>query len=135
MHANVSLDGSPGRRSGQKRDRVMRLKSTAVMAVFLIAFCSGASAADLGMPPAIPASEGPFEFGTGWYLRGDIGYAFNNKTGIEYGGLPLTNTKINNTWSAGGGFGYKFNNWFRADITAEYRNDATATGIGQFANT
>ncbi|MBP0651767.1 hypothetical protein J8J40_32370, partial [Mycobacterium tuberculosis] len=57
-----------------------------VRAAFLVSFAviAGAAApgvtaaADLGRPPVIgDESMIPEDIGTGWYLRGDVGYSFN----------------------------------------------------------
>jgi opacity protein-like surface antigen len=110
----------------------------------LFALARAAGAADLLPPP--PALEPPpptaYEF-NGWYLRGDVGIGMNATTpslavspdvlaaGIAGGTLDAaaTNTFYNPTISASGifdlGFGYQFNNWFRADFTEEYRGGAS----------
>jgi opacity protein-like surface antigen len=108
------------------------------------ALARSAGAADLLPPP--PALEPPppaaAEF-NGWYLRGDVGLGINATkpslavspdplaVGIAGGTLDAaaTNTFYNPTLSASGivdlGFGYQFNNWFRADFTEEYRGGAS----------
>ena len=89
-----------------------------------------AAAADLLPPlPEMPGPVAPIaEVGTGWYLRGDIGYVdyakpdeapFNAATVP-----PLDNLALENTWSVGVGVGYKLNAWLRADVTADYRTTA-----------
>ena len=100
---------------------------------------SMASAADMPsiMPPppqqyyAPPAED----FG-GWYLRGDVGMT-NSATKLHvnaYDTLPagtLLNQQgegFNGGTSWGLGVGYKFNNWFRADVTGEYRSRVNFTG-------
>lgn len=60
------------------------------------------------------------EFGSGWYLRGDIGYRFtNNLRGFSSNGVPLSGETFEDAMVVGGGFGYK-ERWFRADITVDY---------------
>jgi opacity protein-like surface antigen len=83
------------------------------------------------LPPPPVVDEAPAvgaELGTGWYLRGDLGYVDYDKIqDAPYGipGLPpLENEKLAKTWSIGGGVGYKFNNWFRTDVTVDWRDDA-----------
>ncbi len=96
--------------------------------------------ADYRLPPP-PPMEGPgpvvSELGAGWYLRGDVGYAVavNPVVNLSILGVstPYTNEKIEPTFTAGGGFGYKFLNWLRADLTADYRFDTDFTGaLGPF---
>ncbi len=93
-----------------------RARATALTATLGALCVSAATAADMPfaslLPP--PPSSQPVEFGTGWYLRGDIGYSnmpipvivadFVNslgRTGAASGGL---------------GFGYQYNNWLRTDF-------------------
>jgi opacity protein-like surface antigen len=98
-----------------------------------------ATAADLlAPPPPMPADGSAVaELGTGWYLRGDVGYVdyAKPKEGLGYSvGLPFDSIKLEDTWSLGGGFGYRFNNWFRADVTADYRSDARITALSSGSN-
>jgi opacity protein-like surface antigen len=83
---------------------------------------AAAQAADLPAPHMpMPA---PVEFAGGWYLRGDVGVSsydadkFNNPaiTGPTYYGQDFGSGSF-----AGAGVGYQFSNWFRADVTGEYR--------------
>jgi len=96
-------------------------------------FSSAALAADMPsiMPPPPQQYYAPQveDFG-GWYLRGDIGVTTTNAklhTAI-YDQLSAAGTPFQQLGhgfdggtSYGVGVGYKFNNWFRADITGEYR--------------
>jgi opacity protein-like surface antigen len=90
-----------------------------------------ARAADLGIarPPMPPVLE---EYGSGWYLRGDIGWTGYTGVSADYviDGVPysdFTSTKLEDSWFAGAGMGYRFG-WFRADITADYRFQSQFTG-------
>ncbi|TDR88898.1 opacity protein-like surface antigen [Enterovirga rhinocerotis] len=92
-------------------------------------------AATLLAAPAIaadPAMDG-FPGGTaaplntsGWYLRGDIGGFAHLRSSVE-GLLPngdirsFERERISDALSLGGGVGYRFNEWLRADVTAEWR--------------
>jgi opacity protein-like surface antigen len=78
-----------------------------------------ANAADLG--PAMPygAEQDPVILGTGWYLRGDIGYADNNLPTMNYGAVPFTHEEFSKGWMGGLGAGYQFNKWLRADATID----------------
>lgn len=102
---------------------------------------SVALAADIpaGPPPQYYAPPPVEDFG-GWYLRGDIGMsntrgklfapAYNdastvsaNQIGHEFtGGMTY-----------GLGVGYQFNNWFRMDVTGEYRSRVQFSGT-DYAN-
>lgn len=97
---------------------------------------SSARAADMALPPPPPLEPlaAPItELGTGWYLRGDVGYVdFGKVKDAPYGPhrsdpVPpplLDHERLGNTWSFGGGIGYQLNGWFRLDGTVDYRNDA-----------
>jgi opacity protein-like surface antigen len=74
------------------------------------------------------------DFG-GWYLRGDIGttntsgqlfqdsYNLPSTLSVEHLGHGFTGGT-----SYGLGVGYQFNNWFRADVTGEYRSKVAFGG-------
>jgi opacity protein-like surface antigen len=97
---------------------------------------TAAFAADMPIaPPPMYAPPPAAEFG-GWYLRGDIGFSnqlvkdvkLNNPA--QYAGLSSFNQTTN--FDTGGtyqlGVGYQFNNWFRADITGQYRGKSSFKG-------
>jgi opacity protein-like surface antigen len=79
-------------------------------------------------PPAPPVEE----FG-GWYLRGDIGFS-NQKVKRLDNVLDANNLSSNQNLGFdtagifGGGVGYQFNNWFRADVTGQYRGNSNFKG-------
>ena len=87
-----------------------------------------ARAADMPAAPSFdPVEEERVTFGTGWYLRGDIGAANDIKLSVGSIPLPSTNSFIN-SWSAGLGFGYKYNEWFRTDVTVDFRRARSFQG-------
>lgn len=79
---------------------------------------------DFGEPPA-PAQ--PVEFGTGWYIRGDAAFAMDSLPEISPLGFFPDNSGLRNTYSLGFGGGYKFNNWFRTDVTLDWRDPLSAS--------
>jgi opacity protein-like surface antigen len=90
------------------------------LSVIACAFLSfAAQAADMPFPSPLspPANDGPIEWGTGWYLRGDIGAAQSSLTTTD--GIVLPQSFPNN-WTAGLGGGYQYNNWLRTDVTVDY---------------
>src|SRR5579872_729706 len=97
---------------------------------------TAAFAAD--MPIAAPpyAPPPPAEFG-GWYLRGDIGFSNQRVSSIRNTNpalyADLTSFQETTGFDTGGiyqlGAGYQFNNWFRADITGEYRGSTNFHGL------
>src|SRR5690606_21355862 len=95
-------------------------------AVALSALAGVAKAADLPpiVPPPPPPVEAPIEYGSGWYLRGDVGFDVAKADPDLYQSAPVVDLygeKMDKAWSVGVGAGYQFNSWFRADVTAEYR--------------
>ena len=75
-------------------------------ALVLSGISAQASAADLLPPPPPLPSEGSVvsELGTGWYLRGDVGYVdyANPREALGYSaGLPFDSIRLANTWSGG----------------------------------
>src|SRR5262245_13955670 len=96
---------------------------------------TAANAAD--MPQMLPPYSPPpiEEYAAGWYLRGDIGMT-NQQFGSIFQRLyntPGTSVEhVGMGWDAstffGLGVGYKFNDWFRADFTGEYRGKANFHG-------
>ncbi|MEH2529387.1 opacity protein-like surface antigen [Bradyrhizobium sp. AZCC 1588] len=94
---------------------------------------SAAFAADMAIAPP-PYAPAPVveDFG-GWYLRGDIGFS-NQRVDRLNNALDATLTssvQTNNFTTAGIfglGVGYKVNNWFRADVTGEYRGNSQFFG-------
>ena len=97
--------------------------------------------------PAAPMAEPPMLRGTvapdysGWYLRGDVGVGatqsrkWTQPATTPAAGTTLTenirNTSLTDGAFVGVGAGYQFNNWFRADITGEYRGAISAKGTYQ----
>lgn len=60
-----------------------------------------------------------FEFGSGWYLRGDVAGSNDNEPSI-LGTLAASSTRRDWNYAVGGGVGYQFTDYFRADVTADY---------------
>ncbi len=95
---------------------------------------TAANAADMPqlMPPPMPYHE---DFAKGWYLRGDIGMS-NQKVKTLFNALYDTADRVDSIHKEfdsapifGLGIGYQFNNWFRADLTGEYRGGSTFHGL------
>jgi len=96
---------------------------------------SAALAADMPIapPPAYYPPPPPQEFG-GWYLRGDVGFSNQRVRTRDFYNYP-TLLSLNQTSSFdtagifGVGVGYQFNNWFRADVTGQYRGNSNFHGL------
>jgi opacity protein-like surface antigen len=94
---------------------------------------SAALAADLPPPPMyVPP---PVEDFGGWYLRGDIGFSNQQVKSLDNALYYTPGTSVQNTGLGfdtagifGLGAGYRFNNWFRADVTGEYRGKSNFHG-------
>jgi len=96
-------------------------------------FSTVAFAADMPIAPP-PYAPAPMveDFG-GWYLRGDIGFSnqrvdrLTNARDVTVASSLQTNN-FNTAGIFGLGVGYKVNNWFRADVTGEYRGNSQFHG-------
>ncbi len=95
---------------------------------------TAAFAADMAIAPP-PAMYGPppaADFG-GWYLRGDIGMTNQRMKSLDN---PDPNAALftavgmgfDSGMLFGGGVGYQFNSWFRADLTGQWRGRANFHG-------
>ncbi|MFI5013987.1 MAG: outer membrane protein [Hyphomicrobiales bacterium] len=100
-----------------------------------------AQAADLAPLPAPPLPP-PVEFAGNWYIRGDVGVASYSTsqwtqpvTGLNPGDQLLSSGFISKSIQepafVDAGVGYQFNQWFRGDVTAEYRTAVGLRGIFQ----
>jgi opacity protein-like surface antigen len=109
------------------------LKKLALASAAVIVTVPAALAADIPyMPPPAPAPAPVECCGSGWYLRGDIGFSAERAGTFHEDGLNPPPTSVQNVGSGfetGGiwrvGIGYQFTPWLRADITGEYRSPAT----------
>ncbi|MBB5047094.1 opacity protein-like surface antigen [Rhodopseudomonas rhenobacensis] len=95
---------------------------------------TGAFAADMPIAPPPPAMYAPppaEDFG-GWYLRGDIGMTNQDlkfkDTNPASAGYQDRGFESASSTLFGLGVGYQVNNWFRADVTGQYRGKAALHG-------
>jgi opacity protein-like surface antigen len=88
--------------------------------------CAAAHAAD--PPRSWPVYERPapryVEMVSGWYVRGDFGYRFNEMQSVQ-GGQPVTSFNYPDSLGVTFGGGYKYQ-WFRFDATVDYAPRVTA---------
>jgi opacity protein-like surface antigen len=95
-----------------------------------------ALAADMPMAPPAYYPPPPVEDPSGWYLRGDIGFSNQQVKNIRhsdpanYANLTSLNqtAQFDTAGIFGVGVGYQFNNWFRGDVTAQYRGNSNFKG-------
>jgi opacity protein-like surface antigen len=93
------------------------LKATILASVMLLPAALPARAADLDAP----ADPGLI----GLYLRGDIGWSILDVQGVDN----------DDSFVVGGGVGYKFNDFFRADVTADWSGDYTIAPGAEISTT
>jgi len=100
------------------------LRKWALLGAFAVIVQGGAAlAADIPETPVVALPPASVEFGSGWYLRGDIGYKLYAAPDAHFdviGYGDMINESMSNVFAAGGGVGYKFSPWFRADFTLDY---------------
>lgn len=116
------------------------LKPAIAFAAVAMTGASAASAADLPLLPEPPPIVHVESFG-GWYLRGDIGVSTQKSDNPENPVLDAAFPPNQLEWLASGfdsagfvgvGAGYRFNNWFRADVTGEYRGVSRYNGLDRY---
>ena len=112
----------------------LQILTRTVFALSVAGLTAPALGADL-LPPAPTIEldrEEVTELGTGWYLRGDVGYTnYNRPRDVVFspGPVPLLDgERLEDTFSIGGGIGYQFLNWLRVDATVDHRAGAKFTG-------
>jgi opacity protein-like surface antigen len=101
---------------------------SSLAAIFMIA-TGAAQAADYVLPPP------PQSCCSGWYLRGDIGFSnqqVDHISNVNYANFSSV-TNIDKDFDSapffGLGIGYTVNDWFRVDVTGEYRGNANFHGF------
>jgi opacity protein-like surface antigen len=100
---------------------MFKLSTIALAACALaVTAMSAAKAADLTPTPYVPP---PPAVG-GWYLRGDIGYKIWANPSVDWddslAGVDFDDENLDDTGMIGVGVGYRFNQWFRADVTLDW---------------
>lgn len=99
---------------------VLRLAAPAAV---IAALASPSLGADYDPPIIIDEAPEvvPVEVGSGWYLRGDVGYTIDGRTENRSGDfLGISVREENNRFLGGGGIGYHFTDYFRTDVTAAF---------------
>lgn len=109
-----------------------RLKLSLLGAVAMAAVIGAngaAHAADLLPPPPVIEAPEVVVKKSGWYLRGDISYDFQDLRGahiLNQGNVAAFNKgyDVDDSFNIGLGVGYQVNDNFRVDLTGEYVFDA-----------
>jgi opacity protein-like surface antigen len=111
---------------------VARLTYLTVVGAIACGLAGVVHAADLPEPAAFDSEAEVVELGTGWYLRGDVGYIdYATPRDVAFGipgTLPLDGERLDKTFSLGGGIGYQFTSWVRTDVTVDHRFGAEFSG-------
>jgi len=95
----------------------MTFKSLTALALAAVLLpLSPVNAADYDPPIYVDQAPDyqPVEVGSGWYLRGDVGYAFNKPFDDRVGSTGFTTKST--LFDGNIGMGYHFNDYFRADL-------------------
>lgn len=113
-------------------------KALSLATVVVLGTVASAAAADLLPPPPPMPAPIPAPLDTsGWYIRADVGvgvddsYSFRstfqpvNAFGAAVPPVSRVFSSMGDSAIFGAGFGYQFNNWFRGDVTGEYRTSAS----------
>ncbi|MHA6642972.1 outer membrane protein [Mesorhizobium sp. A623] len=76
----------------------------------------------------------PVEVGSGWYLRGDVGYSFGDPV---YDFELLGEETKHQRFTGGLGVGYHFDDWLRGDVTLNYLGGDTydLSNVGSASHT
>ena len=93
-------------------------------------------AADFYEPPIEQPVSEPVQLAeaSGWYLRGDVGYAFTKLRGANFYQGPgrfvrdFDDADLDDSWTAGVGVGYQINHYLRTDLTLDYLGKADFDG-------
>src|SRR5262245_5029099 len=127
MVNNASRNGRADRGPAQLRG-VSAMKLLLRIALSLAALAPlAAHAADYEPPIIVDEAPEyvPVEVGSGWYLRGDVSYIFDSSIdGVDYTvfdpialadeSASFTSASLDTDFAWGGGFGYRFTDYFRA---------------------
>ena len=101
------------------------LRKSLAITLTSVLLCGSALAADMGYLPPPDYSltpEQPETLGNGWYLRGDAGWTREMPPVLAADAALSAALGTKNGWVATIGAGYQFNNYFRTDLTFDYRN-------------
>ncbi|QIB33344.1 outer membrane protein [Ancylobacter pratisalsi] len=91
-------------------------------------------ASGLGAADDLLAKAPTVEDSSGWYLRGDVGYVFNETPDWSALNFNSTDPALGDAWLLGVGAGFRVTDWLRVDATADYRTEADYTTAGLSAD-
>jgi opacity protein-like surface antigen len=125
---NGKLRGSAPTAGSDSEGRVVMSRVVAIVALAGVVCVQAAGVMAADMPNTLPPAYEPvvvppraFDLSTGWYLRGDLGYAWGRIDGAQSASpFPSpTENKLGNNFVAGVGAGIK-TQWARTDVTVDY---------------
>ncbi|MBZ9815588.1 outer membrane protein [Mesorhizobium sp. CA7] len=95
---------------------ISRSRIASALAAIILLPMTPALAADYDPPIYVDQAPDyqPVEVGSGWYLRGDVGYAFNKP--YDFSETPAGLSTKNSPLSGSIGMGYHFNDYFRGEL-------------------
>jgi len=106
------------------------------LSTIALVVCAGAVTA---MPSAKAADLTPEPIPSivvhGWYLRGDIGYSNQQVDSLDnalydtYDSIDNVSADFDGAPFFSAGVGYRWNHWFRTDVTGEYRSKSDFDGL------
>jgi opacity protein-like surface antigen len=97
-------------------------RTSALLGAFALILPTGA-ALSADMAEYLAAAPVPYEVSSNWYLRGDLGYKWYNAPDASFnftGFGPMIDESLGDTGVVGFGFGHKWNEFFRTDVTLDY---------------
>lgn len=138
-------DCEPGTIEG-KSVMLTRIAVSSCLAVLgMAASVNAADLDDIIYAQELPVTQ-PVEIGSGWYLRGDLGYSvdtsgaatsyrvFNAGPPVSYGTGLFDGSSLSSDWSGSVGAGYSFTDYLRSDLTLDYSTGTFGFGTGAGAN-
>jgi opacity protein-like surface antigen len=110
------------------------IKTSLIAGAAALTIAAPAGAADMP-PPMVYKAPVAVQTG-GWYLRGDIGFSNQKIDEVTSPAFTPSVSVLSKGVDAapfgGLGFGYTFNNWFRVDVTGEYRGGANVRVLDSY---
>ncbi|ARQ02547.1 outer membrane protein [Pseudorhodoplanes sinuspersici] len=107
-----------------------KIHTSLIAGMAIAAIVAPAYAADMPAPMVFKAPVKEF---SGWYLRGDIGMTNQKVKSIDNvlfdPSVQVVHKEFESGMLFGAGLGYQFNDWFRVDVTGEYRGKTAFRGF------
>jgi opacity protein-like surface antigen len=114
------------------------LKAALIGAFTFVAPGTAAIAADMPEPPVFEPP--PVVYGGGWYLRGYLGMTNQDFDGMEHPAFDappyfewVDEGEFDSGMLFGAGIGYTFSEWFRVDLTGEYRGKTQFHALDRYS--